>query len=71
MTRRRAVSLAIAGACLYSTILGGLVGITVERIRFSAERASALSRLASAEHRVRARLMDLEKQAEPPARAEP
>jgi hypothetical protein len=62
MISRRALSVAIVGACLYSTALGVLLGIVVDRIRFDAERAALLSRLTTAEHQVRARLMDLEGQ---------
>jgi hypothetical protein len=60
MTWRRTARLAVGLACLYLTVLGFLVGVAVERIRFDATRASVLDRLTKAEHRVRARLMDLE-----------
>jgi hypothetical protein len=58
--RCRASLVAMAFACLYLTALGFLVGIVAERVRFDARRAAVLGRLTTAEHQVRARLMDLE-----------
>jgi hypothetical protein len=58
-SRQRAV-LAVGFACLYLAVMGFLAGTMVERMRFDARRSAVLSRLASAERQVRARLMDLE-----------
>jgi hypothetical protein len=60
VTSRRAAVLAIGFACLYLAVMGFLAGTMVERMRFDAQRSAVLSRLASAERQVRARLMDLE-----------
>ena len=71
MTGRRALFLAIMAGCFYSTALGVLLGIVVDRIRFDAERAAVLSRLTTAERQVRVRLMDLERAPFQPRGAEP
>jgi hypothetical protein len=60
MPRRRVLPVAVGLGCLYMTVLGVLVGIAMERIRFDAHRASVLSGLTTTERQVRARLIDLE-----------
>jgi polynucleotide 5'-kinase involved in rRNA processing len=69
MSRRRQLQLAL-GLSLYLGTVGFLGGMLVERIRFDRERASVLTRFATAEQRLHARLMALEREAEPrgPAR---
>lgn len=69
MTSRRAISLAVGCACLCLAVMGFLAGIVVERVRFDARRSAVLSSLASDERRVRAYLMDLERDAGRAARS--
>lgn len=63
MSRRRRV-LAL-GLGLYAVVMGFLAGMLLERVRFDVERASVLTRVASAEQRLHARLMDLERHRAP------
>jgi hypothetical protein len=64
MSRRRHLHLAM-GLGLYLGAVCFLGGVLVERIRFDRERASVLTRFATAEQRLHARLMALEREAEP------
>jgi hypothetical protein len=64
---RRVVLLGLVG--LYLGGLGVLSGMLVERMRFDAERAAVLSRLAATEGRLHAHLMNLERRAEHRAHA--
>ena len=59
MSRRRRV-LAF-GLGFYAVVMGFLAGMLLERVRFDVERASVLTRVATAEQRLHARLMDLER----------
>ena len=59
MSRRRRV-LAF-GLGLYAVVMGFLAGMLLERVRFDVEWASVLTRVATAEQRLHARLMDLER----------
>jgi hypothetical protein len=63
---RRAVMIGLG--CLYLGAVGFLSGMLVERIRFDLHRTAVLTRLAAAEQRLHARLMDLEPRIEPSAR---
>jgi Na+/glutamate symporter len=65
MTRRaRTVALALA---LYGVVLGFLGGLLVERLLFDRQRTSVLTRVAAAEKRLHARLMEIERQQDGPA----
>ena len=54
----RGVSLGLA---LYTLVLGLLGGMLVERIRFDRARIRTFERFEAAEHRLHARLMELER----------
>ena len=54
---RRVIAL---GLGLYVLIFGLLCGMLVERMRFDRERISVVERLAAVEHRLHARLMEIE-----------
>lgn len=53
-----------AGLGLYAVTMSFLGGMLVERMRFDVERTRVLRRVADAEQRVHAHLMELERQAE-------
>jgi hypothetical protein len=63
MTRTR-LAVVVSLGCLYLGGLGVLSGMLLERMRFDVQRAAVLSRLAAAEVRLHAHLMDLERRAE-------
>jgi hypothetical protein len=56
--RRLSLTLSLG---IYVGAVGFLGGVLVERIRFDRERASVLERVAHAEQRLHARLMELER----------
>ncbi len=63
--RHRRLSL-VLGMGIYVGAIGFLGGVRVERIRFDRERASVLERVAHAEQRLHARLMELEREQSAP-----
>lgn len=67
MTRCEFTTL-IGIGCLYLGVLGFLAGMVVERMRFDHQRAIVLESLTATEKQLHTRLMDLERQAEPPRR---
>jgi len=62
---RRARALAV-GLGLYGVVFGFLGGLLVERLLFDRQRSSVLTRVAAAEQRLHARLMEIERQQDPP-----
>ena len=60
MRRRRLVC--TVGLGLYVSAMGFLGGMLVERTRFDRERSRVLGRVATAEQRLHARLMELERE---------
>jgi hypothetical protein len=63
MTRRVALALGLA---LYGVVVGFLGGLLAERLLYDRQRASVLSRVAAAEQRLHARLMEIEREREAP-----
>ena len=57
---RRAVIIGLG--CVYLGGIGFLSGMLVERMRFDLRRAAVLTRLADAEKRLHAHLMDIERE---------
>ena len=60
MTRQRIVL--TVGLGFYAAVMSFLGGVLVERIRFDAQRSAVLTRVSTAEQRLQAHLMALEKQ---------
>jgi hypothetical protein len=62
--RRRRLWFAVTMG-IYVGAMGFLGGVLVERVRFDRARATVLERVAYAEQRLHARLMELEREQQP------
>jgi hypothetical protein len=63
MTRRE-LGFLVAGGSLCLTVVGFLIGMVVERIRFDRQLATLLQHLAATHERLHTHLMDLERRTE-------
>lgn len=62
---RRARTFAL-GLALYGVVVGFLGGLLAERLLYDRQRTSVLTRVAAAEQRLHARLMEIERERELP-----
>ena len=60
----RGLGVLVGAGCLYLVVLGFLIGMVVERMRFDRQRAAVLQSLTAARERLHIHLMNLERQAE-------
>jgi hypothetical protein len=60
----RGLGILVGAGCLYLVVLGFLIGMVVERMRFDRQRTAVLQSLTATQERLHIHLMNLERQTE-------